>query len=138
MRRAYVFGLRPTARQHTGLAACVEAHRELYGAVLRERRDAWSHSKTRVYYGDQSAQLTEIRSARPDLLAPTAAAAPEGDADDAITAAWKAAGGEDSVLGAKQGDVYAVGNGFAQNFAGGKVFFTPATGARAMYGAVSR
>lgn len=70
------------------------------------------------------------------MLAPTAAAAPEGDADDAITAAWKAAGGEDSVLGAKQGDVYAVGNGFAQNFAGGKVFFTPATGARAMYGAV--
>ena len=70
------------------------------------------------------------------MLALTAAAAPEGDADDAITAAWKAAGGEDSVLGAKQGDVYAVGNGFAQNFAGGKVFFTPATGARAMYGAV--
>ena len=66
MRRAYVFGLRPTARQHTGLAACVEAHRELYSAALRERRDAWSHSKTRIYYGDQSAQLTEIRSARPD------------------------------------------------------------------------
>ena len=28
---------------------------------------AWSHSKTRIYYGDQSAQLTEIRSVRPDL-----------------------------------------------------------------------
>ena len=61
--------LRPTSRQHTALAACVEAHRELYNAALQERRDAWSHSKTRVYYGDQSAQLTEIRAARPDQAA---------------------------------------------------------------------
>jgi putative transposase len=66
MRRAYVFRLRPTSRQHTALAACVEAHRELYNAALQERRDAWAHSKTRIYYGDQSAQLTEIREARPD------------------------------------------------------------------------
>jgi putative transposase len=67
MRRAYVFRLRPTARQHVALAACLDAHRELYNAALQERRDAWSHpSKTRVRYGDQSAQLTEIRSARPD------------------------------------------------------------------------
>ena len=66
MRRSYVFRLRPTARQHTALAACVDAHRELYNAALQERRDAWSHSKTRVCYGDQSAQLTEIRSVRPD------------------------------------------------------------------------
>jgi putative transposase len=66
MRRAYVFRLRPTARQHVALAACVEAHRELYNAALQERRDAWSHSKTRINYGEQSAQLTEIRSARPD------------------------------------------------------------------------
>jgi putative transposase len=61
-----VFRLRPTARQHVALAACVDAHRELYNAALQERRDAWSHSKTRISYGDQSAQLTEIRSARPD------------------------------------------------------------------------
>ena len=53
-------------RQHGALAACVEAHRELYNAALQERRDAWSHSKTRIFYGDQSGQLTEIRSARPD------------------------------------------------------------------------
>jgi putative transposase len=67
MRRAYVFRLRPTSRQHVALAACVEAHRELYNAALQERRDAWSHGKTRIHYGDQSAQLTEIRSARPDI-----------------------------------------------------------------------
>ena len=67
MRRAYVFRLRPTARQHIALAACVESHRELYNAALQERRDAWARSKTRIGYGDQSAQLTEIRSARPDV-----------------------------------------------------------------------
>src|SRR5271170_2433601 len=66
MRRAYVFRLRPTARQHVALAASVESHRELYNAALQERRDAWAVSKIRIYYGDQSAQLTEIRAARPD------------------------------------------------------------------------
>ncbi|MDT5413046.1 MAG: putative transposase [Mycobacterium sp.] len=66
MRRAYVFRLRPTARQHVALAQCLDTHRELYNAALQERRDAWSHNKTRVFYGDQSAQLTEIRAARPD------------------------------------------------------------------------
>ncbi len=70
------------------------------------------------------------------LLAPTAAASPESDADDAITAAWEKAGGDTSNLGAAEGDVYPVGEGFAQDFAGGKIFFTPATGARTMYGAV--
>ena len=67
VRRAYVFRLRPTARQHVALAACVEVHRELYNAALQERRDAWAQSKTRIYYGDQSAQLTDIRAARPDI-----------------------------------------------------------------------
>ncbi len=66
MRRAYVFRLRPTARQHVALAACVDAHRELYNVALQERRDAWSHSKTHIRYGDQSAQLCEIRAARAD------------------------------------------------------------------------
>jgi putative transposase len=67
VRRSYVFRLRPTARQHLALAACAESHRELYNAALQERRDAWVHSKTRIRYGDQSAQLTEIRAARPDV-----------------------------------------------------------------------
>jgi uncharacterized protein with LGFP repeats len=70
------------------------------------------------------------------LPASTAAASPEGDAADAITAAWERAGGEKSELGAKQGDTYPVAEGFVQDFAGGKIFFTPATGATAMYGAV--
>ena len=61
-----MFRLRPTARQHVALAGCVDAHRELYNAALQERRDAWSRSKTRITYRDQSAQLTEIRATRLD------------------------------------------------------------------------
>jgi putative transposase len=45
----------------------VDAHRELYNAALQERRDAWSQvSKIRISYGDQSAQLTQMRIVRPD------------------------------------------------------------------------
>lgn len=66
-----------------------------------------------------------------------AGATPESDAaHDAITAAWQAAGGDGSPLGAPQGDVYPAGAGFAQDFAGGKMFFSPPTGAKALYGAI--
>ncbi len=67
MRRAYKFRLRPTVRQHIALAACVDAHRELYNAALQERREARQRSSTRIRYGDQSAQLSEIRAVRTDL-----------------------------------------------------------------------
>ena len=47
--------------------------------------------------------------------------------------AWRAAGGATGPLGAKQGGQYPIGgDGIAQNFAGGKVFFSPATGANAV------
>ena len=67
MRRAYKFRMRPTARQHIALAGCVEGYRELYNAALQERRDAWRASRTRIRYGDQSAQLKDIRRERPDV-----------------------------------------------------------------------
>ncbi|UXA10301.1 hypothetical protein KXD97_19410 [Mycobacterium sp. SMC-8] len=70
------------------------------------------------------------------LLAPSAAAQPEAEANDAITAAWQAGGGDTGPLGPKSGDVYPAGDGFAQNFAAGKMFFTPATGAHFMQGAI--
>jgi uncharacterized protein with LGFP repeats len=70
------------------------------------------------------------------LLAPLAAATPASDASDAIAASWEAGGGDTGPLGAKDGDVYAVGAGFGQNFAGGKIYFTPATGAHIMTGAI--
>ena len=70
------------------------------------------------------------------LFAPVAAATPESDADGAITQAWDAGGGATGPLGPKDGNVYAIGGGFGQNFAGGKVFFTPDTGAHIMQGAI--
>jgi uncharacterized protein with LGFP repeats len=70
------------------------------------------------------------------LVEPVAAASPLGDADNAITAAWKDAGGDNSELGAKQGECYAAGQGFAQDFVHGKMFFTPATGPRSMTGPI--
>ncbi len=70
------------------------------------------------------------------LLSPHAVAQPEVDANNAITAAWEASGGDAGPLGPRTGDVYPVGAGFAQNFASGKMFFTPATGARSMQGAI--
>ena len=69
MRRAYRFRLRPTARQHVALGQCLASHRELYNAALQERRDAWRLRETSVSYGDQSAQLKDIRAARPDVAA---------------------------------------------------------------------
>jgi putative transposase len=45
----------------------VASRRELYNAALQERRDAWAHSKTRIRYGDQSAQLSAIRKVRADV-----------------------------------------------------------------------
>lgn len=70
------------------------------------------------------------------LLAPVAAATPESDADAAVTAAWQSSGGDGGPLGPREGGVYAVGPGFVQDFASGKMFFTPATGAHYMQGAI--
>ena len=70
------------------------------------------------------------------LMAPTAYATPESDADAAISHTWDAAGGDTGELGAKDGDVYQVGAGFAQNFAGGKIYFSEGTGAHLIYGAI--
>ena len=70
------------------------------------------------------------------LFAPVAAATPESDADAAISQAWDTGGGATGPLGPKDGTVYAAGSGFGQNFAGGKIYFTPDTGAHIMQGAI--
>ncbi|MEU2135130.1 transposase [Streptomyces sp. NPDC018352] len=63
MIRAYKFVLRPTARQAIALDEMLRDHCSLYNGALQERRDAYRHgSKTTVRYGDQSAQLKEIRA----------------------------------------------------------------------------
>ncbi len=70
------------------------------------------------------------------LLAPDASASPIGDAEAAMMAAWQKAGGDSSPLGARKGDVYPAGDGFALDFDGGKMFFTPDTGAKFVYGPI--
>jgi putative transposase len=66
MRRTFRYLLRPTARQSAALAAMLDDHRELYNAALQERRDAWRIRQVSVRYGEQSAQLRDIRRADPD------------------------------------------------------------------------
>jgi putative transposase len=67
VRRTYKFLLRPTGQQVASLTTMLNDHRTLYNAALRERRDAYAHpSKTKVKYGDQSAQLKDIRAYDPD------------------------------------------------------------------------
>lgn len=69
-------------------------------------------------------------------LAAPAYATPETDAADAINGAFAASGGPGGPLGAEAGDVYPVGTGFARNYANGRIYFTPETGARSMGGAI--
>jgi putative transposase len=67
VRRTFKFQLRPTAGQAVALGQMLADHRDLYNAALQERRDAYRHrSKTTVRYGDQSAQLKDIRAFDPD------------------------------------------------------------------------
>ncbi|MFG2940074.1 RNA-guided endonuclease InsQ/TnpB family protein [Streptomyces sp. NPDC048282] len=67
MIRAYKFLLRPTARQTAALVEMLRDHCSLYNGALQERRDAYRHtSKTSIKYGDQSAQLKEIRAFDPE------------------------------------------------------------------------
>ena len=70
------------------------------------------------------------------LVVPTAFASPESDASDAINQAWQAAGASDSSVGSKDGDVFEVGGGYGQKFSDGKIFFSPASGAHLVYGAI--
>ncbi|MDQ0955322.1 putative transposase [Streptomyces phaeochromogenes] len=67
MIRAYKFLMRPTVGQAAALAAMLADHCSLYNGALQERRDAYRHvSKTSIKYGQQSAQLKEIRAFDPE------------------------------------------------------------------------
>ena len=59
------------------------------------------------------------------VLAPVAVATPESDATDAINRAYDASGGTAGPMGPSDGGLYPIGGGFGQNYAGGKIFFTP-------------
>ncbi|NBE55688.1 RNA-guided endonuclease InsQ/TnpB family protein [Streptomyces boluensis] len=67
MLRAYKFLMRPTVGQQAALGAMLADHCSLYNGALQERRDAYKHaSRTSVKYGQQSAQLKEIRAFDPE------------------------------------------------------------------------
>ena len=66
MIRAYKFLMRPTVGQAAALGEMLRDHCSLYNGALQERRDAYRHvSKTSIKYGQQSAQLKDIRAVDP-------------------------------------------------------------------------
>jgi putative transposase len=65
MKRAYKLRAYPTRPQESRAALLLADHCDLYNAALAERREAWRMRKVSVAYGEQSAQLKEIRAADP-------------------------------------------------------------------------
>ena len=66
MRRAYKFRIYPTTGQVSRAAQCLRDHQRLYNAALEERREAWRMRKVSIRYGQQSAQLKDVRGLDPD------------------------------------------------------------------------
>jgi putative transposase len=66
LKRAYKLRAFPTRPQEGRAARLLADHCELYNAALAERREAWRMCHLSISYGDQSAQLKEIRAADPD------------------------------------------------------------------------
>jgi putative transposase len=66
VKRAYKLRAYPTRPQQGRAVRLLADHCDLYNAALQERRDAWRMRKISVSYGDQSAQLREIRAADPN------------------------------------------------------------------------
>ncbi|RDH75184.1 hypothetical protein DVS77_27800 [Mycolicibacterium moriokaense] len=79
----------------------------------------------------------EFTTVPPELAGQLAGLVVPEDATSAINAARRAAGGPLGPLGAKQGPQYPIGqDGVGQDFAGGKIFYSPATGANVVSGQV--
>ena len=73
----------------------------------------------------------------PDLAGQLAGLEIPDDPTSAINAARRAAGGALGPLGAAEGPPYPIGgDGLGQNFAGGKIFYSPETGANVVTGQV--
>src|SRR5947207_1051319 len=66
-RITYKFRLFPTKQQVALLEQTLDLCRELYNAALQERRDAWRINRESVNFATQSAQLPDIKEARPEL-----------------------------------------------------------------------
>jgi putative transposase len=66
LRKTFKYKLIPTAEQEGTLAFVVRRCRELYNAALEERREAWRMRRVSITLASQSAQLPEIKQARPE------------------------------------------------------------------------
>jgi putative transposase len=66
VKRAYKLRAYPTRPQEGRAVRLLADHCDLYNAALQERREAWRLRNLSISYGDQSAQLKEIRAADPD------------------------------------------------------------------------
>ncbi len=95
-----------------------------------------SGERTLLNTGIRRTAVALLTAAVTLVLAPEAVATPESDAVDAINQAYDASGGTTGPMGPGDGGLYPVGAGFGQNYAGGKIFFTPDTGAHIMMGAI--
>src|SRR4029450_10730628 len=62
VRRAYKLRAYPTRPQEGRAVRLLADHCDLYNAALAERREAWRLPNRSISYGDQSAQLKEIRA----------------------------------------------------------------------------
>jgi putative transposase len=65
VKRAHKLRAYPTRPQEGRAVRLLADHCDLYNAALQERRDAWRMRQLSVSYGQQSAQLREIRAADP-------------------------------------------------------------------------
>ncbi len=66
IRKTYKYRLAPTPAQETVLAEVLWRCRELYNAGLEERKTAWEKCGVSVTFAMQSAQLPDIKDARPE------------------------------------------------------------------------
>jgi putative transposase len=67
--RTYRYLLQPTTRQIGALDHLLGVQCELYNAGLEARRGAWRWERRSVSFVDQSAELTQLRALRPEVLA---------------------------------------------------------------------
>lgn len=55
----------PTEGQARRAARMLRMHCDIYNAALQERRDAWRMNRVSISYGQQSAQLRDVRDVYP-------------------------------------------------------------------------
>jgi putative transposase len=66
VRKTYKYKLNPTPEQRRAMAFVLRCCRELYNAALQERKEAWQKCGVSVSEAMQSAQLPDIKEARPE------------------------------------------------------------------------